>query len=149
MCFMVGVLVIMGRKRIVTTPLLERLFTQIGENIRAARLRRRFSADIVAQRAGITRSTLRAIERGELSVSMGAYAAVLNSLGLQKDLESIARDDELGRKIQDAGLPTRARAPKIKVTLSSELKKTFIKSIKSKKTASLKKSINSGKNNHD
>lgn len=131
---MVGVIAIMGRKRVIMSPLLERLFVQIGENIRAARLRRRFSADIVAQRSGITRSTLRAIERGEGSVSMGAYATVLNSLGLQKDLELLARDDELGRKLQDAGLPTRARAPKIKRNKSAVAEESTAQKAKSKKS---------------
>lgn len=118
--FMIGVLIIMARHSIVTTPVLERIFAQIGQNIRAARLRRRFTADIVAQRAGITRNTLRSIERGETGVSLGAFASVLNSLGLEKDLQSIAQDDELGRKLLDAGLPMRARAPRYKY-----LKKNF------------------------
>jgi len=104
----------MGRRKVVTTPVLERIFTQLGENIRLARLRRRFSAAIVAERAGLSRNTLRAIERGDASVSMGAYANVLNSLGLEKDLAVIARDDELGRRLQDAGLPMKARAPRRK-----------------------------------
>ena len=104
----------MARTKIITTPALERLFYQMGENIRLARLRRRFSASIVAERAGISRNTLRAIEHGDPSVTFGAYANVLFSLGLEKDLGLIARDDDLGRKLQDAGLPTRARAPKIK-----------------------------------
>lgn len=110
----------MGRKKVVTTPSLERVFVQLGENIRLARLRRRFSAEIVAQRAGIARNTLRAIERGDTRVSMGAYANVLNSLGLEEDLTALARDDELGRKLQDAGLATKARAPKVRHLVSSE-----------------------------
>ncbi len=116
----------MGRKKIVTSPSLERLFSQLGENIRLARLRRRFSASIVAQRAGISRNTLRAIERGDSSVTLSAFANVLFSLGLEKDLETIARDDELGRKLQDAGLPTKARAPRLKPSLNTakEKKKT-------------------------
>ena len=124
MQLLIKVLSIMGRNRLVTTPFLERVFAQIGENIRLARLRRRFSAEIVAQRAGITRNTLRAIERGNTSVSMGAYANVLNSLGLEKDLTLIARDDELGRKLQDLGLPTKARAPKIRRTVSKTVRTT-------------------------
>ncbi len=115
----------MGRNRIVTTPHLERIFAQLGENIRLARLRRRFSAAIVAERAGIARNTLRAIERGESNVTIGAYVSVLNSLGLENDLTSLARDDELGRKLQDAGLPTKARAPRIKRP-DSTLKKNVI-----------------------
>ena len=94
-------------------PVLQRLLLELGENIRLARLRRRFSAALVAERAGISRNTLRAIERGDASVAFGAYVDVLFSLNLEKDLKLIARDDELGRKLQDIGLPIRARAPRI------------------------------------
>lgn len=97
--------------------------TTLGENIRLARLRRRFSAAIVAERAGISRNTLRGIERGDASVTFGAYANVLLSLGLEKDLELIAKDDVLGRKLQDAGLPVRARAPKLNYTNAGIKKK--------------------------
>src|ERR1700733_1442132 len=103
----------MSRKKNVALPYLQRLLTGLGENIRLARLRRKFSAVMVAERAGIARNTLRAIERGEASVTFGAYANVLLSLGLEKDLRLIAHDDELGRKLQDAGLPTKARAPRV------------------------------------
>src|SRR3990167_9025659 len=112
----------MGRKKIVAPPSLDRLFSHIGENIRLARLRRGFSASIVAQRAGISRNTLRAIERGNSSVTLSAFANVLFSLGLEKDLEIIAKDDVLGRKLQDLDLPTRARAPRLKRNNGSEKK---------------------------
>ena len=79
-----------------------------------ARLRRRLSAVQISERAGITRPTLRAIERGDPSVSFGAYAAVLFCLGLEGSLEIIARDDELGRKLQDAQLTVKKRAPRKK-----------------------------------
>src|SRR5438552_2486794 len=103
----------MSREKNTIIPSLQRLLAGIGENIRLARLRRKFSTTLVAERAGIARNTLRAIERGEPSVTFGAYANVLLCLGLEKDLRLIARDDELGRKLQDAGLPTKARAPKL------------------------------------
>ena len=102
----------MARKTTVQLPALERLLKNIGENIRLARLRRRLSAQLLAERAGMSRTTLRAIEKGQAGVTLGAYANVLHCLGLEKDLALIARDDVLGRKLQDAGLPTKTRAPK-------------------------------------
>ena len=104
----------MGRKKIIVLPSLQRLLKQVGENIHLARLRRNFSAEMVAERSGIVRNTLRAIERGDPSVTFGAYATVLLCLGLEKDLGLLAQDDALGRKLQDAGLPIKARATKIK-----------------------------------
>jgi len=95
-------------------PMLQRLLSEMGENIRLARLRRRFSTSIVAERAGMTRTTLRSIERGDPNVAFGAYARVLLTLGLEKDLALLAKDDELGRKLQDLGLPVKARAPRQK-----------------------------------
>src|SRR5882757_7427382 len=102
----------MGREKSIIFPSIQRILSELGDNIRLARLRRRFSAALIAERAGIARNTLRAIERGDPSVSFGAYVNVLHSLGLEKDLKLIAQDDVLGRKLQDAGLPTRARAPR-------------------------------------
>ena len=93
-------------------PAVQRLLRELGENIRLARLRRGFSMEVVAERAGMSRTTLRAVERGEAGVTLGSYANVLHSLGLHEDLGLVARDDELGRKLQDARLPARRRAPK-------------------------------------
>lgn len=104
----------MPREKSVILPSLQRLLTQVGENIRLARLRRKFSTTMVAERAGITRNTLRSIERGDPSVMIGAYAKVMFCLGLEKDFEVIARDDALGRKLQDASLVIKVRAPKVK-----------------------------------
>ena len=102
----------MARKTTIQMPSVQRVLKGLGENIRLARLRRRLSAQLVSERAGMSRSTLRAIERGAAGVTMGAYANVLHSLGLDGDLALVARDDVLGRKLQDLNLPVRARAPK-------------------------------------
>ncbi len=85
-------------------PAVARALAELGENIRLARLRRKLSASLVAERAGMTRPTLRAIERGEPGVTLGSYANVLHCLGLEKDLAGVGSDDELGRKLQDAEL---------------------------------------------
>lgn len=93
-------------------PALARILAALGENIHLARLRRKLPAGLIAERAGISRPTLRAIERGVAGATLGAYASVLYSLGLEKDLMAVAQDDELGRKLQDAALvsPQAAKA---------------------------------------
>jgi transcriptional regulator with XRE-family HTH domain len=77
-----------------------------------ARLRRRYSAESVAKRAGVARATLYRVEEGDAGVSLATYASVLRVLGLQDDLDLVARDDVLGRKLQDLELPTRKVAPR-------------------------------------
>ena len=91
-----------------------RILTEIGTNIKLARLRRRLTSSQVAERAGINRVTLWHIEKGSPKVSMGTYAQVLFVLGLEKDLLKIANDDTLGRKLQDAKILVKKRAPKLK-----------------------------------
>ena len=75
-------------------------------------MRRRYSAEAVAVRAGITRVTLARVEKGDAGTSMGAYVAVLRVLGLQSDLDALGKDDELGRKLQDLDLPVGRSAPR-------------------------------------
>ncbi len=93
-------------------PFLAQILADFGENLRLARLRRRYSAETVAQRAGIARATLYRVERGDPRVSFGIYARVMQTLRLEQDIKSLAVDDVLGRKLQDLGLGVRARAPK-------------------------------------
>lgn len=103
----------MNKRTTVVLPQTQRMLKQMGEQIRLARLRRRLTAELVAERAGISRVTLSNIEKGSPSVAIGSYAAVLHALnGMDEDLLLVAKDDELGRKLQDLGLPTRCRAPK-------------------------------------
>lgn len=93
-------------------PPLLRQMEEIGTRLRLARLRRRYSAASVATRAGITRMTLYKLEKGDPGVRLGVCASVLRVLNLQADLDLLARDDELGRKLQDLQLPERKIAPK-------------------------------------
>ena len=94
----------MGKKTSIISPKLKHILTTIGENIKLARLRRNLTSSLLAERAGMTRVTLASIEKGEATVSFGAYANVLFSLGLEQDLLLIAKGDELGNKLQDIEL---------------------------------------------
>lgn len=94
----------MGRKTATLSPTLEKILQTVGENIKLARLRRKITASMLAERAGMTRTTLRKIETGDSGVTFGAYASVLFSLKLEKELLLLAEDDTLGRKLQDIGL---------------------------------------------
>lgn len=104
----------MTKKKIVILPKTKRILSVMGENIKLARLRRKLSAEQVAERANISRPTLSAIEKGSPTVSIGSYLLVLQVLRLEKDFLLLAKDDELGRKLQDAQISTKERAPKRK-----------------------------------
>ncbi len=88
-------------------PATLRRLAAVGENLRLARRRRRLTAKQVAERAGMSVVTLRQVERGAAGVTMGAYVAVMQVLGLERDIELLAKDDPLGRRLQDAALLAR------------------------------------------
>ncbi len=103
----------MPKKTIVLLPETEKILEQMGLQIKYARLRRKLTSELVAERAGISRATLVSIEKGSPPVAMGCYAAVLHALNyMDKDLLLVPKDDELGRKLQDLDLPVRKRAPR-------------------------------------
>jgi transcriptional regulator with XRE-family HTH domain len=104
----------MTKRKIVILPKTKRILSEMGENIKLARLRRKLSAEQVAERSNISRPTLSAIEKGAPTVSIGYYLLVLQALGLENDLLLVAKDDILGRKLQDIGIQTNLRAPKRK-----------------------------------
>ena len=76
----------------------------MGEQIKLARIRRKYPVQIVADRAGISRATLWKVEKGDPGVAIGIYAKVLKAIGLGDDITLLARDDELGHIIQDSEL---------------------------------------------
>ena len=110
----------MKRAKYTLLPRLTKILEELGEDIKLARLRRKLSAEQVAERAGISRSTLWQIEKGLPNVSMGYYAQVLFVLGLEKSLSTLAADDALGRKLQDAEILVKKRAPKRKIAGNSQ-----------------------------
>jgi len=93
-------------------PSQQRTLTTLGENIKFARLRRNLSSEQVAERAGISRNTLIKVEKGDEGVAIGYYFRILAVLGLDKDVLLVAKDDELGRTLQDAKLVVKKRASK-------------------------------------
>lgn len=98
----------------ISSPIAEKLIAQLGNRIRLARLRRGFSMVQVAERANISRQTLGHLESGDAGTSIGVLVRVLKVLSLDKDLDAVAKDDVLGRKLQDLQLDTpRQRAPRI------------------------------------
>ena len=103
----------MNKRGVTVSPKTSEILEQMGEQIKLARLRRRLSTELVAERAGISRATLWNVEKGSPSVAIGIYAAVLHALGnMDNDFLLVAKDDELGRTLQDLELPVRRRAPK-------------------------------------
>ena len=90
-------------------PTQKRLLTALGERLRLARLRRKLTVDIACQRAGISRMTLFRAEAGSPAIALGTLLRILAVLGLEGDLELIARDDKAGRLLQDQALPIRRR----------------------------------------
>ena len=85
-------------------PKFQVVVEQLGENIKLARKRCKLTAVQVAERAGIARSKLYLVEKGNPSVAMGAYFNVLRVLHLQDDFLKLAADDIFGRKLQDLDL---------------------------------------------
>ena len=92
------------RRQAVVFPKQQQALSVLGENIKLARKRRKLTQQLTSQRTGISRVTLRKIESGDPTVSIGHYLSVLAVLGLAGDFANVALDDELGRKLQDAKL---------------------------------------------
>jgi transcriptional regulator with XRE-family HTH domain len=104
----------MAKKKMIILPKTTKILFQMGENIKLARLRRKFSSEQVAERANISRPTMSAIEKGIPTVRIGSYLLVLQVLGLENDFLFLAKDDILERKLQDLGISVKERAPKRK-----------------------------------
>src|SRR5487761_226697 len=99
----------MPAKQPLVFPAQRRILTALGERLRLARLRRKLTIDIACQRAGISRMTLFRAEAGSPAIALGTLLRILSVLGLESDLDALARDDRAGRLLQDQALPERRR----------------------------------------
>ena len=92
----------------------QQALVKMGANMRKARLRRNLNAEYIAEQANISTDTLSSIEKGAPTVSIGAYAAVLAVLELDKDIQLVALDEEGKKRFWEQNLYPRERASKKK-----------------------------------
>ena len=86
-------------------PSEQKILASLGERIRLARLRRGISAEALAERSSVSRMTLHRAEKGFPAVAIGTYLRIMAALQLQDDFNLLAKDDLLGRRLQDLALP--------------------------------------------
>ena len=94
----------MTRSTLPTFPGLQRQLAALGLRLRLARERRKMGTELFAERLGVSRETLRRMEKGDATIAMGTFMKALRVLGLDKDIDHLAADDALGRKLQDIEL---------------------------------------------
>jgi DNA-binding phage protein len=63
--------------------------------------------ELIAERAGSTRSTLYRIEKGDPNVRVGSYLMVMQALGILNGFADV--EDALGDRLIRESLPKRAR----------------------------------------
>ena len=110
----------MAKKTAPLLPSTDELLRQFGDRLRLARRRRRLAAKQVAERAGMAPMTLRSLERGGSGVTIGAYLAVMQVLGIEQDLDFLGKADLVGRDLQDAQLSPRTGIARAGLTASEK-----------------------------
>jgi len=108
----------MKKTSVIPMPVNKALKT-LGQNIKEARIKRRLTLELVAERAGISYLSLLNVEKGSATVSMGIYAKVLFVIGLVEDLYNVANPDkdEVGKILEYENLPKRVRYKKPKMNI--------------------------------
>ena len=109
----------MSKRTPPTHPQSRRQVAALGKRLRAARLRRKLSQPMLAERVGVSVPTIGKLEDGNPSTSLATMLRVLTVLGLAADIDLLAAQDTLGRSLQDSELK-RARSTKPRSTTPSE-----------------------------
>ncbi|MGQ5525020.1 helix-turn-helix transcriptional regulator [Chitinimonas sp. PSY-7] len=99
----------MARTYTTNLPSILKQLTDLGERLRMARLRRQISTLLFAERLGVSRDTLNRLEKGDPNIAIGTYVRALHVLGLDGDINLVAKEDELGRSLQDQSLSSMRR----------------------------------------
>jgi len=89
----------------------EAQLTVLGDRVRTARLRRRWSTEELATRAGVERRTISRLEKGDSGVGLGLFLTVIWILGLWDTISGVASPDldEVGQFLERKRQPKRAR----------------------------------------
>jgi transcriptional regulator with XRE-family HTH domain len=93
-------------------PASTKAMEELGQRLKDARLRRKLTMEALCLLADISRPTLYKVESGDPTVAFGIYVQVMSVLRLTEDLSLLAKEDRLGRQLQDESLPRRKRAIK-------------------------------------
>lgn len=92
-------------------PPTRRALAKLGQDIATARRKRHFTVAMMVERMGVATNTYRRVEKGDPTVTMGAYAMALFVLGFGQVLGDVIdpKRDELGLQLDEARLPKRVR----------------------------------------
>jgi len=100
------VLLAMAKRIPATFPRARTAFKEFGERLRLARLRRRMTQAELAARVDVSLPTVAKIERGDPSATFATVLRILSVLGMAGDIDQLAKNDPLGRELQDVALKT-------------------------------------------
>jgi len=95
-----------------THPRAQRQIQALSKRLRAARMRRSMTQEVMAERVGVSVPTIAKLENGDPSTSLATVLRALTVLGLAGDIDLIAAQDTLGRELQDNALRRTNASPR-------------------------------------
>jgi transcriptional regulator with XRE-family HTH domain len=121
------------RSQVIETmpPMVLSQLRDLGENLRVARKRRRESIKAWAQRIGVSEPTLTRMEKGDPTVSLGAYATALWLMGRSTMIPELAAPEHDKGALEEAVRVAKVRAVRKATSLEDRLQKDNKLSIKS------------------